>query len=110
MGRAVALAQWLADSGPLAVTGKVVLRKPDVAAAAAATGITLPRTMRSAGDVKELHRTWLLAQSTGLIVVTGGKAAAHAVRLPDAGDAFLRVGGGVACGGESRVPGSFSTR
>jgi hypothetical protein len=45
MRRAVTLAQWLAGSGPLAVTGREVLRKPDVPAAAAAIGVPMPRTM-----------------------------------------------------------------
>ena len=44
MRRAVALAEWLADSGPRAVTGREVLRKLDVPVAAAALGIELPRT------------------------------------------------------------------
>jgi hypothetical protein len=43
MRRAVALAEWVADSGPRAVTGREVLRKPDVPAAAAAIGIQLPK-------------------------------------------------------------------
>jgi hypothetical protein len=72
MRRAVALAEWVADSSPRAVTGREVLRKPDVPAAAAAIGIQLPRTFRSAGDVPKLHRAWLLAQAAGLVAVTGG--------------------------------------
>jgi hypothetical protein len=89
MRRAVALAGWLADAGPRAVTGREMLRKPDVPAAAAAVGMHVPRTMRSAGDVPKLHRAWLLAQAAGMVTVTGGKAAANAVSLPDADDAVL---------------------
>jgi Plasmid pRiA4b ORF-3-like protein len=89
MRRTVALAEWLADSGPRAVTAREVLRKPDVPAAAAAIGTTLPKTFRSASDVPQLHRAWLLAQAAGLVVVTGGKAAADLVSLADADDAVL---------------------
>ena len=40
--RAVALASWLADSGPRLLTGREVLRKPDVPAAAAVIGVKAP--------------------------------------------------------------------
>jgi Plasmid pRiA4b ORF-3-like protein len=89
MRRAVALAEWVADSSPRAVTGREVLRKLDVPAAAAAIGIQLPRTMRSASDVPKLHRAWLLAQAAGLVAVAGGKAAADVVSLPEADGAVL---------------------
>jgi hypothetical protein len=89
MRRTVALAEWLAASGPRAVTAREVLRKPDVPAAAAAIGTKLPKTFRSASDVPKLHRAWLLAQATGLVAVTGGKAAAEMVSLPDADDVVL---------------------
>jgi hypothetical protein len=39
--------------------------------------------------VRKLHRAWLLAQAAGLIAVTGGKAAADVVSLPDADDAVI---------------------
>ena len=50
MRRAVALASWLADSGPRLLTGREVLRKPDVPAAAAAIGVKAPQTLRRAGS------------------------------------------------------------
>ena len=54
MRRAVALAGWLADSGPRLLTGREVLRKPDVPAAAAVIGVKAPQTLRSAADVPDL--------------------------------------------------------
>ena len=83
MRRAVALAGWLADSGPRLLTGREVLRKPDVPAAAAVTGVKAPQTLRSAADVPDLHRAWLLALAAGLVAVTGGKAGARSIALPD---------------------------
>ena len=76
MRRAVALASWLADSGPRLLTGREVLRKPDVPAAAAVIGVKAPRTLRSAADVPDLHRAWLLADGRW---VGGGVPAASAV-------------------------------
>ena len=83
MRRAVALAGWLADSGPRLLTGREVLRKPDVPAAAAVIGVKAPQTLRSAADVPDLHRAWLLALAAGLVAVTGGKAVARSIALPD---------------------------
>ena len=83
MRRAVALAGWLADSGPRLLTGREVLRKPDVPAAAAVIGVKAPQTLRSAADVPDLHRAWLLALAAGLVAVTGGKAGARSIALPD---------------------------
>jgi len=82
MRRAVALASWLADSGPRLLTGREVLRKPDVPAAAAVIGVKAPPTLRSAADVPDLHRAWLLARAAGLVAVTGGKAVARSIALP----------------------------
>jgi hypothetical protein len=82
MRRAVALAGWLADSGPRLLTGREVLRKPDVPAAAAVIGVKAPQTLRSAADVPDLHRAWLLALAAGLVAVTGGKAGARSIALP----------------------------
>jgi hypothetical protein len=81
--RAVALASWLADSGPRPLTGREVLRKPDVPAVAAVIGVEAPRSLRSAADVPDLHRAWLLALAAGLVAVTGGKAVARSIALPD---------------------------
>ena len=81
--RAVALASWLADSGPRLLTGREVLRKPDVPAAAAVIGIKAPRTLRSAADLPDLHRAWLFALAAGLVAVTGGKAVARSTALPE---------------------------
>jgi len=82
MRRAVALASWLADSGPRLLTGREVLRKPDVPTAAAVIGVKAPQALRSAADVPDLHRAWLLALAAGLIAVTDGKAAARSITLP----------------------------
>jgi len=81
--RAVALARWLADSGPRLLTGREVLRKSDVPAAAAVIGVQAPRTLRSAADVPDLHRAWLLALAAGRVEVTGGKAVARSPALPE---------------------------
>jgi len=89
MRRAMALAGWLADSGPRPVTGREVLRKPDVAAAAAVIGVKAPQTLRSAADVPDLHHAWLLARAAGLVAITGGKAVARSVALPDKGGDIL---------------------
>ena len=83
MRRAVALARWLADSGPRLLTGREVLRKPDVPAAAAVIGVKAPQALRSAADVPDLHRAWLLALAAGLVAVKGGKAVARSTALPD---------------------------
>jgi len=81
--RAVALAGWLADSGPRLLTGREVLRKPDVPAAAAVIGVKAPQSLRSAADIPDLHRAWLLALAAGLVAVTDGKAVARSITLPD---------------------------
>ena len=91
MRRAMALASWLADSGPRLLTGREVLRKPDVPVAAAVIGVKAPRTLRSAADVPDLHRAWLLALAAGLVVVTGGKAVARSIALPDQDAEVLSV-------------------
>ena len=83
MRRAVALGSWLADSGPRPLTGREVLRKPDVPAAAAVIGVKAPQTPRSAADVPDLHRAWLLALAAGLVAVTDGKAVARSIALLD---------------------------
>lgn len=83
MRRAVALAGWLADSGPRLLTGREVLRKPDVPAAAAVIGVKAPQALRSAADIPDLHRAWLLALAAGLVAVTDGKAVARSTALPD---------------------------
>ena len=83
MRRAVALARWLADSGPRLLTGREVLRQPDVPAAAAVIGVKAPRTLRSAADVPDLHRVWLLALAAGLVAVRDGKAVARSIALPE---------------------------
>jgi hypothetical protein len=54
MRRAVALASWLADSGPRLLTSREVLRKADVPAAAAVIGVKAPQTLRCAADVPDL--------------------------------------------------------
>ena len=83
MRRAVALASWLADSGPRLLTGREVLRKPDVPAAAAVIGVKAPQSLRSAADIPDLHRAWLLALAAGLVAATGGKAVARSTVLPE---------------------------
>jgi hypothetical protein len=80
--RAVALASWIADSGPRLLTGRNVLRKQDVQVAAAVIGVKAPQTFRSAADVPDLHRAWLLALAAGLIAVVDGKALARSTTLP----------------------------
>ena len=42
-----------------------------------------PQTLRSAADVPDLHRAWLLALAAGLVAVTDGKAVARSIALPD---------------------------
>lgn len=60
-----------------------VLRKADVPPAAAVIGVKAPQMLRSAADVPDLHRAWLLAQAAGLVAVTDGKAIACSTALPD---------------------------
>ncbi len=67
MVRARALAAWVGEARP--VTAKGVLRRPDAAEAAKAAGIAIPTRFRSAADIGELNRAWLVAQAVGLVVV-----------------------------------------
>ncbi|MGO9782433.1 MAG: plasmid pRiA4b ORF-3 family protein, partial [Streptosporangiaceae bacterium] len=73
------------------LTGREVLRKPDVPAAAAVIGVEAPQTLRSAADVPDLHRAWLLALAAGLVAVTDGKAVARSIALPDQDAEVLSV-------------------
>lgn len=65
---AVRLAKWVGDwQRPLTPSG--VLRRPDVPAAGAALGISIPAKLRTAADVSGLHRPWAFAIGAGLIRV-----------------------------------------
>jgi hypothetical protein len=50
-----------------------VLRKPDVAAACATTGVALPERFRSAADIQDLHRPWTVAVALGLLAINDGR-------------------------------------
>jgi hypothetical protein len=67
----------------MAPAGVRVDRLLDMPAAAAVIGVTAPQTLRSAADVPDLHRAWLLALAAGLVTVTGGKAGPRSIALPD---------------------------
>jgi Plasmid pRiA4b ORF-3-like protein len=77
--QAVALGRWIAESGPLPITAREVLRRPDIPIAAAAIGVALPEKVRTAADVLALNRPWNLALAMGLLrthdgTVTAGPA------------------------------------
>lgn len=72
MAQSVALARWIADSGPRQVTPRLVLRRPDLPAAAGAIGVPVPDRVRSAADVPALHRPWCVALAAGLLRADAG--------------------------------------
>lgn len=76
LGQAAKLAHWL-GGGKRALTPGGVLRKPDVPAAAAALGVTVPAKLRTAADIRELNRPWRFGIGAGLIRIADGKAAAE---------------------------------
>jgi hypothetical protein len=71
MIHAIGLSAWIAESGPRPVTKRQVLRKQDVQAAAAATGVTAPEKLRAAADIPALDEPWKLALATGLLRIDG---------------------------------------
>lgn len=71
--QATALAAWLGE-GKRALTPGGVLRRPDVPAAAAALGVTVPAKFRSAADLRQLNRPWAFGVAAGLIQPADGKA------------------------------------
>lgn len=77
IGQAEALAGWLGEEKRKLTPGGV-LRRPDVPAAGEALGITVPAKIRTAADIRELHRPWAFGTGAGLIRVAGGQAAAEA--------------------------------
>jgi Plasmid pRiA4b ORF-3-like protein len=74
--QAVALSRWIAESGPRPLTPQQVLRRPDIAAAAAVIGVAPPEKPRTAADVLTLNRPWNLALDTGLLRADGGTVTA----------------------------------
>jgi hypothetical protein len=81
--QAVALARWIGD-GRRPVTSRQVLRKSDVAPAAAAVGMAAPELLRTAADVPALHRPWCLALAAGLLQVADGSVSAGPAVWPAA--------------------------
>ncbi len=69
---ALALARWVGTGGRQVTAGRV-LRRADVAVAGALLGVPVPARVRTAADVRELHRPWCLAVAMGLIRVGGGR-------------------------------------
>ncbi len=70
MRHAVTLARWI-GTGDRPVTAGRVLRRADVPVAGALLGMQVPARVRTAADVRELHRPWCLAVATGLLRVEG---------------------------------------
>lgn len=82
MTRAVALGRWISTAGPRPVTPRLVLRKPDLPAAAAVIGVPLPARLRTAADVPAIHRPWCLALAAGLLRVEDGAVSAGPMSCP----------------------------
>lgn len=74
-GQAAELAKWLGDD-KRRLTPSGVLRRPDVPAAAAVLGVTVPAKLRSAADIGALNRPWAFGVGAGLIDVAAGSARA----------------------------------
>ena len=68
------------------MTQRQVLRKSDVAAAAAAMGVAVPELLRSAVDVPTLHRPWCLALAAGLLRVADGCVSSGPATWPTRAD------------------------
>lgn len=77
MRHAAALAGWI-GAAERPVTAGRVLRRPDVPVAGALLGVRVPARVRTAADVRELHRPWCLAVALGLIRIDGGTVKAGA--------------------------------
>ncbi|HEX6682585.1 MAG TPA: plasmid pRiA4b ORF-3 family protein [Candidatus Limnocylindrales bacterium] len=77
MRHAAALAGWI-GAGQRRVTAGRVLRRPDVPAAGALLGVRVPARVRTAADVRELHRPWCLAVALGLLRIDAGMVTAEA--------------------------------
>jgi hypothetical protein len=73
--RARAVAAFVGAGRP--VTAKAVLRRADIPAACAATGLAAPGRVVSAAHVPALQRAWTAAQGAGILTV--GHREAHAV-------------------------------
>ena len=65
--RARAVATFVGAGRP--VTAKAVLRRADIRAACAATGLPDPGRVVSAAHVPALHRAWTAAQGAGILTV-----------------------------------------
>jgi hypothetical protein len=81
--RARAVATFVGAGRP--VTGKAVLRRADIPAACAATGLPDPGRVVSAAQVPALHRAWTAAQGAGILTV-GHREACAATTTADAID------------------------
>ena len=101
MTRARALAVFLGDGKP--VTAKAVLRRSDIPAACAASGLPDPGRVVSAAHVPALQRAWVAARGAGLITV-GRKTAQAGVNQDDAIDQW-RYGVAAVLRAESDDPG-----
>lgn len=75
MATAARLAAWVgAQERPVTPGG--ALRPSEVPEAARAIGVSAKAKVRRAADVPEMHRPWLAAVATGMITISGGRAAA----------------------------------
>jgi hypothetical protein len=68
------LAAWVGEGKPVTANG--VVRRADVAAAAAALGVDVPARVRTAADVEVIHRPWVIAQAIGMVQVDATQALA----------------------------------
>jgi Plasmid pRiA4b ORF-3-like protein len=87
LSRAWKLAIWVGAGRQ--VTAKGVLRPADVAEVTGAIGVAITGRVRSAADVPALHRSWVVAQAAGQLVVDGGQAVAGSGAVDDPLQAWL---------------------
>ena len=99
--RARAVAAFVGAGRP--VTAKAVLRRADIAAACAATGLPDPGRVVSAAHVPALHRAWTAAQGAGILAV-GHREACAVTTTADAIDQW-RHGVAAVLRAESDDPG-----
>ncbi|MGH3492670.1 MAG: hypothetical protein ACRDQ1_05455 [Sciscionella sp.] len=66
-----ALVAWIEDDARPVTAGRV-LRRADVPVAGAALGVSVPARVRTAADVRALHRPWCVALALGLLRIGDG--------------------------------------
>jgi hypothetical protein len=79
MRHAAALAGWIGNEAR-PVTAGMVLRRADVPVAGAVLGVPVPARVRTAVDVRQLHRPWCLALAAGWLRIDEGTVEASPPR------------------------------